>query len=328
MLGKIFLLIMLQLWCMMAAAFAAGITVVVAPQSRVEGTFITLGQLAQISGDDSEWVKSLGQLKLGNTPALGSNMILTKELFNTRLAATGSDFSGITWQIPDSIIVTTNSQPLSKQTLIDKAISGIRQKTSLNVGGGDVTITPNGNVQDLLIPVGKVELTPYLLYGVRYNAPTNVMVSVSVDGQVFTKVPLRFDVKQYKDVLVAATSISRSELFSSQNLRYERFDIGRLGAGYFTDSKKVFGLAARRVLSPGTVITDSAVVKPVAIKQGATVNIVARIGNMEVSSMGQAMQDGIEGQLIRVKNVNSAKIISARVLDENTVQVLMYKSNG
>ena len=111
------------------------------------------------------------------------------------------------------------------------------------------------------------------------------------------------------------------------NLRSERMDIGKLGAGYYTDLNKVVGLASRRSLKPGMVLIDSMLVKPVLVKRGAAVNIVARIGSLEVTALGQAMQDGTQGQLIKVQNVNSAKFISARVLDGTTVQVLTYKSN-
>lgn len=328
MLNKICLLIMMQLWLIVGAAFAAGITIVVAPQAKVEGPVITLGQIAEISGDDSEWIKSLGQIKLGSTPTLGSSVVLTNELFHTRLAATGSDFSGIVWKIPETITLTTVSQSISRQTLIDKAILAIRHETNQKLDDNDISITPIGIVQDVIAPLGKIDLTAYLLYGVRYNMPTNIMISVNVDGQAFTKVPLKFDVKRYGQVVVSATEISRAEVLSPQNLRYERMDLGRLGAGYFTDTTKIFGLTARRALNPGMIITNSAVVKPVVIKQGATVNILARVGSMEVTSAGQALQDGIEGQLIRVQNINSTKIISAKVIDGTTVQVLTYRSNG
>lgn len=110
------------------------------------------------------------------------------------------------------------------------------------------------------------------------------------------------------------------------NLRYERADIGKVSAGYFTDMSKVVGLASRRSLKQGMVITDAMVAKPILIKRGSVINVVARIGSMEVTAMGQAMQDGVEGQLIRVQNVSSKKFMSAKVLDETTVQVLTYQS--
>jgi len=316
----------LQLWFMMGSVFAEGITVVVSPDARVEGSFITLGQLAEISGDDTLRVKSLSQLKLGSAPLPGSSIVLTRELFNIRLANAGSDFSGITWQIPDSVTVTASSQSISGQTLVDKAIVATKEQVDLHVGG-DFTVAANSSVQDLLVPVGKVELTTYFTYGIRYNVPTVVAMGVSVNGQLFTKVPIKLDVKQYKKVVVAGDQISPADIFSTGNLRYERMDIGKLSYGYFTDMNKVLGLAARHSLNQGVVITDSVVIKPTVIKRGAAVNIVARMGNMEVTAMGQALQDGMQGQVIRVQNVNSNKIISVKVLDGTTVEALMYRSN-
>jgi flagella basal body P-ring formation protein FlgA len=66
--------------------------------------------------------------------------------------------------------------------------------------------------------------------------------------------------------------------------------------------------------------------KPVLIKRGSMVILIALVGSMEVTASGQAMQDGYEGQLIRVKNVNSNKIVLGKVIEENKVQVLTHKS--
>lgn len=328
MLNKIGLLIVLQLWFVIGSVFAEGITIVVASEARVIGSFITLGQLAEISGEDIGRARSLGQLKLGYAPRPGSSVVLTKEILNMRLLATGSNLNDIVWTIPDSIMVISSSQSISGQTLIDKAIAATKEQVSSNVDSGDLMITGNGSVQDLITPVGTVELTTYVPYGVRYNVPTVVMVVVSVDGRVFTKVPIKIHVKKYRQVLVTSGQVSMNDVFSAENLRYESKDIGKLGAGYFTDIKKVLGMAAGRSLKSSMVITDSMLVKPIVIKRGATVNIVARIGGMEVSAVGEAMQDGVEGQMIRVKNVNSAKFISGKVLDGGTVQVLTYQRNG
>jgi len=289
---------------------------------------MTLGQLAEISGDDVEWVNSLRQLKLGSAPPLGSSIVLTKEVLNMRLRATGSDFSGIIWKIPDAVTVTTNSQSVSGQALIDKAVVAIEEQIGHSAKREDFTITPVGNMQDIIIPGGNVMLSSTVPYGVRYNTTTSVAVTVTVNGQLFSKVGLNFDVKLYNQVVVVNNQISLGEILTTDNVRYERMEIGRLGPGYSTNLSKVLGLAARRSLTPGMVVIDSMMTKPLLIKQGNMVNIAAYMGSMEVIAAGKAMQDGCAGQLIRVQNINSARIIFAKVLDESTVQVLTYQSNG
>ena len=328
MLHKVCLLILLHMFLLMGSTFAEGITIIMAPEISIEGTVMTLGQVADISGDDDALITKLRQLKLGNAPIPGSSVVLTKELLAMRLGSIDSTINGIVWQMPDAVTVTTRSQSIQGQALVNKAITAIEERSGHSTRSGDFTITPIGNVRDLVIPMGDIVLTSDIPYGLHYNVPTVVRIIVNVNGQVVSKINLRLDVKLYQQVAVSGAQIYPSEIVTTDKLRYERMDIGRLGVGYFTDINKVQGLMARRLLTPGMVVTESLLTKPMLIKRGSVVTITARIGEMEVTATGQAMQDGHEGDLIRVQNINSTKIISAKVLDASTVQVLTYKNNG
>jgi len=327
-LNKVWVLIILYLCLGSHQVAAEGIQITIMPEAKVEGNVLTLGQIAQISGDDKDWVDSLRQLKLGNSPTAGNSIVLTKELITMRLAAAGSNFSGIVWQIPDAVTVTTNSQTVNADGLRDKALMTIKQQIGNNVDQADLMISPVGSLQDVVAPVGNVQVTASLPYGIRYNAPTIVSLTMTVDGQVVGKIPLGFNVQLYGQVVVASQPVSFGEGLTQDNIRYERMDIGRLAAGYYTSKDKLVGLLVRRSLTPGMVITDALINKPLLIKQGDMVNIVAQIGGMEVVVAGKAMQNGNEGQLIRVQNINSAKVILAKVLNGSTVEVLTYNGRG
>ena len=323
---KICFLILLQICLLQSLVLAEGITVTIAPQARVDGTTIILGQLATISGDDEEKKQYLRQLKMGNAPIPGSSFVLTREVIDMRLGSAGNDLAGVTWNIPSSVTVIGNSQVISAQTLVDKGISTIRDQVGPNVRSDDLTISLVGRVQDMIAPVGNVTLSASLPYGIRYNTPVTVMISANVNGQAVTKIGLKFNVQLFRQVAVAASKVNASEIFTEDSLRYERMDTGQIAAGYFTDTKKIVGLIARRPVTPGMVVTDSMVNKPVLIKRGSMVILIAFVGNMEVTASGQTMQDGYSGQLIRVRNVNSNKIVLGKIIDEEKVQVLTYKS--
>lgn len=328
MLNKVCLLILLHICLLMSSTFAEGITIVMPSEVSIEGAFMTLGQLADISGDDDALITKLRQFKLGSAPFPGSSLVLTKELLTMRLGSMGSNVSGIVWQIPEAVTVTTRSQSIRGQVLLDKAITAIEERSGRSVSSGELSIAPIGSVQDVVIPMGDIVLKSDVPYGVHYNSPTAITIVVSVNGQIFSKINLGLDVKLYQQVAVTTSQISPGEIVTTDKLRYERMDTGRLGLGYYTDMNKVQGLMARRLLVPGMVVTESMVNKPLLIKQGSMVTILARIGGMEVTATGQAMQSGSEGQLIRVQNINSTKIVSAKVLDAGTVQVLSYKNNA
>ncbi len=322
---KVCLLVVFQICFFISLSFAEGTRVVIEEQVKVNGAAISLGQIAKISGDNEESNQKLRQLKIGDAPVPGSSFVLTKEIITMRLAATESDLANVIWVIPDRVTVIGDSQTVNAQTLIDKGINAIREQVGPNVKHEDLNVFYAGREQDVTVPVGTVALTASLPYGIRYNTPTTVMISVSVDGQAVTKISLRFRVNLYRQVAVAARQVNAREILTEDDLRYERMDTGQIAAGFITDKSKIRGLMARRLITPGMVITDSMVNKPVIVKRGNMVTLTAFIGNIEVITSGQALQDGYENQLIRIKNISSNKIVLGKVIDEDKVQVLTYK---
>ncbi len=60
-----------------------------------------------------------------------------------------------------------------------------------------------------------------------------------------------------------------------------------------------------------------------AVKSQHPVKIVFRVNGLEVSAKGTALVSGRIGQVIRVRNDASQKVLSARVIDSQTVEVIV-----
>jgi flagella basal body P-ring formation protein FlgA len=296
---------------------AQGLTIVVAPESIVSGQHFTLGDIADISGNDTDRITRLRQIRLGNTPSPGRSFVFSQELLGIRLQAARADLTGTAWKIPPQFRITAASQVLNGQLLIAEAEQFLQKQ----LAGADVVITPISQQGEVLLPPGDITYNMELPYGVKYNSPTTMSIGIQVAGQPFTVAQLRFNINRYEQVAVATRVLAGGELITADSISFERRDIGRMPPGYFTNPDKLLGLAVKRQLAPGTAITDSMVAKPVLITRGKTVTIVAKIGGIEVSVPGTALQSGSESQFIRVKNTSSNKIIIGQVVDETTVQV-------
>jgi flagella basal body P-ring formation protein FlgA len=224
------------------------------------------------------------------------------------------------------MLVNTQSaqaQVVSGQEMIDTANNAIRQYTGAEP---DISVLSLGTVRDAAVPDGNLEITASLPSGVRYNMPTLVYININVDGQLAARNILRFEVRLYQNVVVAARNLAINNVLHAEDVRYERLDTGRLPAGFLTSLDKAVGMQVVNFVRPGAVLTNFSLRKPIIIKRGSTVNIVARSGGLEVSTVGVAMQDGILGQIIRVQNANSHRFISGKVLDEDNV--LSASSSG
>ncbi|VBB08916.1 flga cterm: flagella basal body p-ring formation protein flga [Lucifera butyrica] len=317
------LLIFLLFWGT-GQALAGGIAIVVHEQAVVTGSVITLGDIADVSGSDSARVEALREISLGNAPAPGSDVVLTPELLGARLAASGADFSGVSWQTPQTVYVSAASQTISGQDVLNRALATVRGQLGAAKNSKTFDINPAEEVADTVVPAGAALLKANIPYGIRFNTPTTVNVAILIDGVPYTTISVRVNVKQFQNVVVAAAPIASRDALTTGSVRYERMDVGRLAAGYITDINKVVGLMARRSITDGMIITESMLDEPVVIKRGSMVNIVARIGGIEVTAVGQAMQDGRQGEVIRVQNMTSRKMIAARVINDSSVLAITY----
>lgn len=317
------ILVMVAVLCLLAApALAAPVTVAVNAEVTVTGPLITLGELATITGEDKERIKALAAVKLGNAPSPGHRLALTSDALGARLAASGADLGEINWLVPPAIAVTTAAQTISGERLQAAATEALQAQLAA-AGDTELSVTPLGTTPDVMAPLGSVDIIAEFPAGIRFNAPTAAAVAISTDGRPFTTVSVRFNVKAYQQIVVAARNIAAREEITAENVRTERREIGKM-AGHITDIGKVLGLAARRPITAGTPLTEAAVDKPLMVKRGTMVTILVKTGGMIIAAGGQAMQDGREGELIRVQNVTSKRIVSARVVDTNTVQVIIY----
>jgi flagella basal body P-ring formation protein FlgA len=151
-------------------------------------------------------------------------------------------------------------------------------------------LTPRGQQRHGRIPVAVRCLTPQ---------PWSVFLT----GDVAVSVP----------VVITTRPIRRGETFDASMLTLADQDLTQLRSLFYTDPAVVVGKEARRNLPASAVVVVSQLTEPVAVERGNKVQIVARRGSVEITSAGEALSDGRLGAQVRVRNLNSGRIVHAWV---------------
>ena len=86
----------------------------------------------------------------------------------------------------------------------------------------------------------------------------------------------------------------------------------------------VVGKSAKLTIAENKVINSKLITLPMAVERGNRVKVFVRSGALEVSTIGTALENGVIGESIKVKNVDSNKVIQAEVLDSQTVEIVVY----
>jgi flagella basal body P-ring formation protein FlgA len=118
------------------------------------------------------------------------------------------------------------------------------------------------------------------------------------------------------------TLVERGRELQDRDVEASREDLGSLPLRRLPRQREVTGARALVNLAPGEVVTSPAVSSRPAVKSGQVVRAVARIGELEVSAALTAVQDGVEGAVIRVVNKESRRELRARVVEPGVVEVM------
>ncbi len=124
----------------------------------------------------------------------------------------------------------------------------------------------------------------------------------------------------YRDILVAKRTIARGERLHEGNIGLELTNTSLQRQGYLIDPHRAKGQLAKRNIRPGEAIRQGLLEEPIAIDRGQTVSLAARSGGITVVTQAEALASGRVGDQIRVRNISSERIISARIVDEGTVE--------
>lgn len=122
-------------------------------------------------------------------------------------------------------------------------------------------------------------------------------------------------------VAVLRRTISTGEIIRKEDVEivYRRED--QIGRDVISDASRLIGMTPRSRLRAGDPIRENDAKAPVVVARNSQVIIRLAHGAMTLTAQGRAEEDGARGDVIRVKNLQSGKIIEATVQSPDVVAV-------
>jgi len=149
----------------------------------------------------------------------------------------------------------------------------------------------------------------------------SIMVDVKSGGEPLESGQVRLKIRKFDDVLVLLENVPRSEAFTAEQFTVQRMEVTALYERALTEPSELAGQRAGRNLKRGSILTARDLEPMPDIEYGRDVAIVYSTGLCRISTEGKALQSGLAGEYIKVKNKSSGKIILARIVDATAVAV-------
>lgn len=123
-------------------------------------------------------------------------------------------------------------------------------------------------------------------------------------------------------VVMPKSLIARDTVITADDLQLKKFNISNQREGLMTNMDEAIGLTSKRALQPGKPITRNELVQPVLVKRDQPVMIVSHMDGITASMPGVALKNGRKGEVIKIRNSSSQRIISGVVDDTGVVTTL------
>lgn len=153
-------------------------------------------------------------------------------------------------------------------------------------------------------------------------------VGVRCRSQISWKIYVPVTIETYKYVWSARRTMRRGEILGEKDLKRERRNIHNLLHGYVLATENVSGQILTRNISAGRALVPNMTRPADVVNRGESITLLATLGSTTVRMSGTALKAGRKGDLIRVRNTSSQRIIEGYVVARGLVEVLQPHSGN
>lgn len=307
--------ILLQQEC----AYGATPSIVVRGRESVVVTTnqVRMADIAEVSSaqaKDDDALVALNKIEIDRSPAPGKTLALSAAQILERLQAAGVDVTGIGYVLPRQTSIRRASRNISEAE-VRVAVEEALRKTGREVAIREVRFPAETQV----VP-GNIRLESSTLARTK-PGQADVKIRVKADGvedQVFDAAVL---LDEWDEIPVARHGLNKGMVVGAEDVMMARMNIAKLPRDVAQDQTGIIGLKLGQDIIPGEAFRMDKLELPPLVETGGRVTMVYRSGSLEASATGIALEAGFAGQIVRIRNDNSKKVVSGTVLETGLVEV-------
>jgi len=142
---------------------------------------------------------------------------------------------------------------------------------------------------------------------------------ISTPGSKLTRVTGRM--QKMLNVPVTNRRVLRGEVIRAEDIEWIKTPSERVQRDIVMYPDDLIGKTPKRGLRSGSPVRNSDVQRPIIIKKGSLVTMILKTPMMTLTSQGKAIEDGSDGDVIRLTNTQSNTVIQAVVSGPGIVSI-------
>lgn len=164
---------------------------------------------------------------------------------------------------------------------------------------------------------------PHLSPGALAKSSGTFIVKIR-QGAGMLSVPISYSIQAEITILRAKSIINTNANIDTQNTQIARMELSGIKSPSLLRllAPNMLGkVSARSLISPNAIITEDKVKERILVQKGDMITGVLKEQALQIQTQVQALQHGMKGEIIKVRNITTQKILRARVIDEKTAEI-------
>ncbi len=160
--------------------------------------------------------------------------------------------------------------------------------------------------------------------GLSHNPKTGrfkAYVTAPAEGTPIARVMVTGRAVAMTEVPVLRRRIEPGEIIRHEDIDWLRVRTDRLARNALIDVESLLGKSPRRPVRAGEPLLSSELRAPIVVPKNSLITIKLETARMALTAQGRSLESGAKGDVIRVINTKSNRVISAYVIDSGTVSV-------
>lgn len=300
-----------------APALAGQPTVRVQKSAAVTDPVVRLGDIATLEGFSSGDEKTYARIELGRAPAVGLGQFMPRAYLEARIREGGMP-AAVRLRIPRRVEIKRKALTMPGEELRQMVRAAIQRRMPHDPE--DVAAIDVPSLADLRVPDG-AKLKVVFADGEAYRGPVVAELVVRDGGEVMRTRRISARVDVFQTVFGVAEPMRRGRRMTTADLVELRVPHTTLARDVVLEPRMIEGAMLRRAVKPGEPLRDAWLQVPPVIERGDRVRMVAVRGPLRITARGEALGDGARGAYIRVRNLDSRKIVSGRVTGPGEIEM-------
>ena len=264
------------------------------------------------------FTQPIPEIRLADSPAWGRFTILTRAQITDLLAKQSPDLTPV-WSGPERVRIIRRSRMLDETEIKQLLTSTLQSEHVRDRGELELRFVrpwtaiqaPDEALQLRVLDLPNSGVTPNFIARCELRAGNEVVGNWQ----------LNVNAKIWRDVYVARSALLRGQSFASADIGQERRDLLAFKDCLTTLPADISSYDIGENLSGGALITARTLKQRPVIKRGKTVDALVQDGKLQIVVKVEALEDGLPGQFVRVRNLKSRREFRGKVQDEQTIAV-------